>query len=52
MSSKFKWWSNSSTFYKNNGEQSCQFCHAYMTEEEYNFCDICPDCRDKNYNNE
>jgi hypothetical protein len=18
-----------------------------MTEEEYNFCDICPDCRDK-----
>ena len=49
MSSKFKWWRNNSTFYKNNGEQCCQFCHAYMTEEEYNFCDICPDCRDKNY---
>ena len=36
-----------SSHYKNNGEQCCQFCHADMTEEEYNFCDICPDCRDK-----
>ena len=37
-----------SSHYKNNGEQCCQFCHAYMTEEEYNFCDICPNCRDEN----
>ena len=32
--------------YKNNGEQCCQMCHMSMTEKEYNFCDICPDCRD------
>ena len=25
----------------------CEFCGEEMTEEEYNFCDICPDCRDK-----
>jgi len=25
----------------------CEFCGKFMTEEEYNFCDICPDCRDK-----
>jgi uncharacterized CHY-type Zn-finger protein len=25
----------------------CEFCGKDMTEEEYNFCDICPDCRDK-----
>ncbi len=25
----------------------CEFCSKEMTEEEYNFCDICPDCRDK-----
>ena len=33
--------------YKNNEEQCCQICLAYMTEEEYNFCDICPECRDE-----
>ena len=31
---------------------ACEFCGKFMTEEEYNFCDICPDCRDKNYDNE
>ena len=30
----------------------CEFCGQKMTKEEYKFCDICPDCRDKNYNNE
>ena len=25
----------------------CEFCGKFMTEKEYNFCDICPDCRDK-----
>ena len=25
----------------------CEFCGNYMTEEEYNFCDICPNCRDE-----
>jgi hypothetical protein len=25
----------------------CEFCGKDMIEEEYNFCDICPDCRDK-----
>ena len=25
----------------------CEFCGKSMTEKEYNFCDICPDCRDK-----
>ena len=30
-----------------NEEYKCEFCKAEMTEEEYNFCDICPDCRDK-----
>ena len=25
----------------------CEFCGKFMKEEEYNFCDICPDCRDK-----
>ena len=27
----------------------CEFCGQNMTEEEYNFCDICPECRDENY---
>lgn len=26
----------------------CEFCGKNMTEEEYDFCDICPDCRDEN----
>lgn len=25
----------------------CEFCGEFMTEEEYNFCDICPDCKDE-----
>ena len=28
-------------------EYECEFCGEHMTEEEYNFCDICPDCRDE-----
>jgi uncharacterized CHY-type Zn-finger protein len=27
-------------------EDKCEMCNALMTEEEYNFCDICPECRD------
>jgi len=30
-----------------NEEYKCEFCKAEMIEEEYNFCDICPECRDK-----
>lgn len=33
--------------YKNNGETACQFCHASMSQEEIDFCDICPECRDE-----
>ena len=33
-------------------KNECEFCGKCMTEEEYNFCDICPNCRDKNYDNE
>ena len=34
--------------YKNNGEQCCQICHAYMTEEEYDWGGgECADCRDE-----
>ena len=33
--------------YKNNGELACQMCHAGMSQEEYDFCDICPECRDE-----
>jgi len=25
----------------------CEFCGEEMAEEEYYFCDICPDCRDE-----
>ena len=25
----------------------CEFCDRVMTEEEHDFCDICPDCRDE-----
>ena len=28
-------------------ETYCEFCGKEMTEEEHNFCDICPDCRDE-----
>ena len=28
-------------------ENKCEFCGKDMTDEEYNFCDICPDCRDE-----
>ncbi len=33
--------------YKNNGELACQMCHADMSIEEFEFCDICPHCRDE-----
>ena len=26
----------------------CEFCGVEMTEEDYNFCDICGDCREEN----
>ena len=26
--------------------EQCAFCERDMSEEEYDFCDICPDCRD------
>jgi|2_EtaG_2_1085320.scaffolds.fasta_scaffold36915_3 hypothetical protein len=26
---------------------SCEMCKSNMTEEEHNFCDICPDCLEK-----
>ena len=26
--------------------EQCEFCERDMSEEEYDFCDICPDCRD------
>ncbi len=35
--------------YRNNGETACQFCHAAMSIEEFEFCEICPDCRDGEY---
>jgi len=25
----------------------CEMCGSKMTQEEYDFCDICPDCRDE-----
>jgi len=24
----------------------CEICEKDMSEEEYDFCDICPECRD------
>ena len=29
-------------------ENKCEFCGKSMTDNEYNFCDICPNCRDEN----
>ena len=26
--------------------EQCEFCERDMSEEEYDFCDICPDCRE------
>ena len=26
---------------------NCEFCERDMSEEEYDFCDICPNCRDE-----
>ena len=42
------WLIEEENHYKNNGEQCCQICHAYMTEEEYD-CGggECADCRDE-----
>ncbi len=28
-------------------ETYCEFCGKEMTQEEHDFCDICPDCRDE-----
>ena len=25
----------------------CEFCGQKVSQEEYDFCDICPDCRDE-----
>jgi uncharacterized CHY-type Zn-finger protein len=25
---------------------TCEFCEKEISQEEYDFCDICPDCRD------
>jgi len=25
----------------------CEFCDKTMTEEEHEFCDICPNCKDE-----
>ena len=25
---------------------TCEMCGHKISEEEYDFCDICPDCRD------
>ena len=33
--------------YKNNGETACQICDGGMFTEEFEFCDICPHCRDE-----
>ena len=27
--------------------EKCEFCGELMESEEYTFCDICPECRDK-----
>ena len=29
-----------------NDIYKCEFCNEPMTEDEYYFCDICPECRD------
>jgi len=26
---------------------TCEFCSKYMSIEDYEFCDICGDCRDE-----
>ena len=28
----------------------CEFCGKFYDRKRYNFCDICPDCRDKTMN--
>lgn len=25
----------------------CEFCNKEVSQEEYDFCDICPECRDE-----
>lgn len=27
---------------------NCEFCNKPMKKEDYEFCDICPDCLDEN----
>ena len=29
--------------------ERCEMCGGNMTEEDFDFCDICPDCRDGDY---
>ena len=43
MSKKFEWLKE---------EYKCEFCNRQMTEEEHDFCDICGECRDYDYENE
>jgi rRNA maturation endonuclease Nob1 len=43
MNKKFEWL---------NEETKCEFCNRQMTEEEHDFCDICGECRDYDYENE
>ncbi len=31
-----------------NEEYKCEMCNKNMTEEDYNFCDICDECREEN----
>ena len=31
-----------------NEKYKCEFCDKNMTEEDYNFCDICGECREEN----
>lgn len=26
---------------------TCEMCNKEISQEEYDFCDICPDCRDE-----
>jgi len=27
---------------------NCEFCNKLMKKEDYEFCDICPECLDEN----
>ena len=34
------------TIIENQNDMVCEMCNEAMTSEEYEFCDMCPDCRD------